>query len=230
MILKFGRVALVLSGVVLATACAPTKQITDVQPTGGFLPQPALLQSGKEGFAALSYFNSNADWPSYTKVILEPVTLWGGANSKLDSVPPEKRKAFANALYGELYNAASQRCQMVTEPSPGTLRVRFALVEAEASNPTLNTISTYVPQARILSTMAGYAFNSGAGVFTGSATVEGYAADAETGQLLWQAVDKRAGANAIGSNTFNSWGDVDNAFKAWAKQFGERMTKLGVCP
>lgn len=103
-------------------------------------------------------------------------------------------------------------------------------MEAEASEPALNTISTYVPQARILSTLGGYAFNSGAGVFTGSATIEAYATDATTGQLVWQAVDKRAGANAPGSDTFNSWADVDYAFKAWAKQFGERMKQLGVCP
>ncbi len=229
MLVKSGRFALALTLVMLSAACAPTKQITDVQPVGGFLPDPSLLQEGKEGQPALVYLNPGTNWPSYTKILLEPVTLWTGANSKLNDVPPEKRQAFANALYGELYNAASQRCQMVTTASPGTLTVRFALVEAEASNPALNTISTYVPQARILSTLGGYAFNSGAGVFTGSATIEAYATDASSGQLLWQAVDKRAGANAPGSNTFNSWADVDYAFKAWAKQFGERMNQLGIC-
>lgn len=223
------RCAVIGAAVALFAACAPTTQITNVQPVDGFLPEPELLQPGKEGQAALTYLNPNANWPSYTKMILDPVTLWSGENSQLDNVPPERRQAFADALYGELYAAASTRCQMVSKPSPGAVIVRFAIVEAEASNPTLNTISTYVPQARILSTLGGYAFNDGAGVFTGSATVEGYAVDATTGEVLWQAVDKRAGANAIGSNTFNSWGDVDNAFKAWAKQFGQRMTKLGVC-
>lgn len=229
MFVKVGRFALAVCLVMFAAACAPTKQITDVKPVAGFLPDPSLLQKGKEGQPALVYLNSDANWPAYTKLQLEPVTLWTGTNSKLNDVPPEKRQAFANALYGELYNAASQRCQMVTTPSPGTLTVRFALVEAEASEPALNTISTYVPQARILSTLGGYAFNSGAGVFTGSATIEAYATDGTTGQLIWQAVDKRAGSNAPGSDTFNSWADVDYAFKAWAKQFGERMTQLGIC-
>lgn len=223
------RFALVSLLPALVAACAPTKQITDVQPLGDFLPQPSLLQPGTGDQAALVYFNPNANWPSYNKLILDPVTIWLGADSALNNIPPERRQKFADALFGELYAAASTRCTMVKEPSPGTAIVRFAIVEAEASNPTLNTISTYVPQARLLSTLGGYAFNSGAGVFTGSATVEGYAVDATTGALLWQAVDKRAGANAIGSDTFNSWADVDNAFKAWAKDFGERMTKLGIC-
>jgi Protein of unknown function (DUF3313). len=213
----------------LVAACAPTKQITNVQPVDGFLPDPALLQQGQQGQAALVYLNPNANWPTYTKMMLDPVTIWLSADSPLQNISPDRRQKFADALFGELYHAASTRCTMVTEPSPGTLKVRFALVEAEASEPTLNTISTYVPQARILSTLGGYAFNSGAGVFTGSATIEGYATDATTGSLLWQGVDKRAGANAIGSNTFNSWGDVEEAFKAWAKAFGTRMTELGVC-
>src|SRR5690242_12250963 len=34
-----------------------TVQMTDVQPVGGFLPQPALLQPGTAGEAALSYRN-----------------------------------------------------------------------------------------------------------------------------------------------------------------------------
>ena len=228
---KVGRFTVVILMVAVIVACAETKQITDVQPVDdGFLPNEALLQPGGSGQAALVYLNPAANWPAYTKMMLDPVTIWISADSKLKGVPPQRRRDFANALYGELYNAASQRCQMVDTPSPGTLTVRLALVEAEASNPTLNTISTYVPQARLLSTLAGYAFNSGAGVFTGSATVEGYATDAVTDDLLWEAVDKRAGGMALGSDTFNSWADVDYAFKAWAKQFGERMSALGVCP
>jgi hypothetical protein len=59
---------------------------------------------------------------------------------------------------------------------------------------------------------------------------EGYARDAITGELLWQGVDERAGTKAWGRNTFNSWDDVDNAFKAWAAQFAKRLGELGACP
>jgi hypothetical protein len=27
-----------------------------------------------------------------------------------------------------------------------------------------------------------------------------------------------------------TWGDVDNAFKAWAEQFATRLGELGACP
>lgn len=221
--------ALAISLLAPLGACAPTKQITNVEPAGGFLPQPELLKPGESGQVALVYLDPSTNWASYQKVMLEPVTIWAGPDSRMNNLSPEQRQHFANAFFGEMYNAISQRCQMVTTASPGTVNLRFALVDAEASEPALNTISTYVPQARLLSTVGGYAFNSGAGIFTGSATMEGYATDATTGKLLWEGVDKRAGANVPGTNTFNSWADVDYALKAWAEQAGTRIDSLGLC-
>jgi hypothetical protein len=222
--------ALALSTTVLLGACAQTEQVSDVTPVGGFLPQPALLEPGKTGEVALVYRDPNANWASYRKMILDPVTIWTGPGSDLSSVPPEQRKALADSLYTHLHDAAAQRCQMVTEPSPDTIRIRVALVGAEPSNAVLNTISTYVPQAHVLSAMTGAAFNDGVGFFAGTASVEGYALDATNGQLLWQGVDERGGGNALGTNTFDSWNDVDNAFKAWGEQFTTRLVDLGACP
>ena len=59
--------------------------------------------------------------------------------------------------------------------------------------------------------------------------MEGYATDSTKGTLIWQAVDKRAGTNAIGSDSLDSWGDVKNASKAWSEQFGKRLAELGAC-
>jgi Protein of unknown function (DUF3313) len=219
-----------LSMTALLGACAQTEQVTSVKPVGGFLPEPSALEPGESGQLALVYLNPDAKWGSYSKMILEPVTIWTGHDSRWDAVPAEQKDALANTLYTHLHDAAAQRCQMVTEPSPGTVRVRVALADAEPSNAALNTISTYVPQAHVLSALTGYAFNDGVGFFAGTATVEGYAADAMTGEILWQGVDKRGGGNAIGTNTLNSWNDVDNAAKAWAEQLTRRLAELGACP
>ena len=226
----FVTTGMAVSLTALLGGCAATKQVADVEPVGGFLPEPAALEPGKSGQTALVYLNPEARWSSYSKMLLEPVTVWTAGNSRLNTVPPEQRKALADTLYADRHEAAAQRCEMVTEPGPGTLRVHVALVDAEASNAALNTISTYVPQAHVLSSLTGYAFNDGVGFFAGSATVEGYATDATTGEVLWEGVDKRAGGNAVGTNTFNSWSDVDNAAKAWAEQMTKRLAELGACP
>ncbi|MBI3795551.1 MAG: DUF3313 domain-containing protein [Deltaproteobacteria bacterium] len=229
-------VALV-SMVTLLGACAATKQValptpTMAAPTPGsaFLPDPSLLQPGKTGQVDQVYLNSNANWGSYTKVMLDPVTIWSGRGSNMDKASLREQKALADSFYTDLHTAVSKKCQMVTEPTPGTMRWQIALVDASSANPFLNTLSTYEPHVHLLVVVAGYAFNDGVGYWVGQATAEGYARDAMTGTLLWEGQDKRAGTKNMGRDTLNSWDDVDNAFKAWAAQFAKRLDELGACP
>lgn len=46
-----------------------------------FGPSASLLQPGGQGKAALVYVNRNADWKRYTKIMIDPVQFWDGANS-----------------------------------------------------------------------------------------------------------------------------------------------------
>jgi len=118
---------------------------------------------------------------------------------------------------------------MVTSPSPGTMRMRFALVDAKIPNATENTVATYTPYVGAAYGLASLAFNNGVGYFAGTASAEGYATDAATGGLLWEAVDKRGGTTALVENTLNNCNDVDHAFKAWSDQLASRMQELGAC-
>jgi hypothetical protein len=207
-----------------------TKQIAGgVQPVRGFLPNPSLLNPGGAGQADLVYRSPTANFASYNKVILEPVAIWAPPDSPLNTVPVEQRQAAANAFYSDLYNALQKRCQMVTSPSPGTMRMRFALVDAKIPNATVNTVATYTPYASTAYGLASLAFNNGVGYFAGTATAEGYATDATNGVLLWEAVDKRGGTTAVAENTLNTWLDVDHAFQAWSDQLATRLQQLGAC-
>jgi Protein of unknown function (DUF3313) len=178
---------------------------------GGFLPNPSLLNPGGAGQADLVYRSPVANFGSYNKIILEPVAIWAPPDSQLNTVPVEQRQAVTNTFYSDLYNALSKRCQMVTSLSPGTMRMRFALVDAKIPNSTVNTVATYTPYAST------------------AATAEGYATDAMTGGLLWEAVDKRGGTTAPVENTLNNWLDVDHAFQAWSEELASRMQELGAC-
>ncbi len=218
-----------LTAIGVLAACSATKQVSDVKPVGGFLPQPALLTKGQSGQAALTYRSPQMTSGMYDKVILDPVTLWTGANSPLNNRPAEEQQALAETFHKDVYDAISKECQMVTETGPNTLRIRLALVDAEESYPVLNTISTYIPQAHVVTMLSNYAFNDGTGIFAGSATAEGFAMDSQTGALLWEGVDERAGHNALGTDTLKSWDDVDNAFVAWSEEFRKRLKALGIC-
>ena len=221
-----------LAVVAVLGACAETKQVAmnEPPPASAVLPEPALLQRGTSGEVSQVYLNPGVRWASYTKVMLDPVTIWTGPGSEMAKASPKEQKALADAFYTELHNAVAQRCQMVTESSPGTMRWHIALVDATSANPFLNTLSTYEPHVHLVDVAAGYALNHGVAFWVGEATAEGYARDATTGALLWEGADERAGTKAFGRDTFNSWDDVDNAFKAWAEQFARRLDELGACP
>jgi hypothetical protein len=206
-----------------------TTQIRDVRPTTGFLPKPELLSPGASGEAVFVYRNPNVRLASYGKVLLDPVIIRVASDSPLMSAPADERQELAASFYSDLYKALAKRCEMVREPSAGTLRVKIALVAVETPNATLNTVATYAPYVSTASSLASLAFNKGVGLFAGTATVEGFATDAKTGKLLWQAVDKQGGTNAMIKNTVDSWVDVNNAFDTWSDKLASKMEQLGIC-
>jgi hypothetical protein len=207
-----------------------TKQMNvDTSQIGGFLPQPELLAPGGPGKADLVYLDPNTNFSSYHKVLIDPVTIWAGPNSELNSVPADQQRALANAAYSDIYNALKGSCQMVQKAEPNTIHLRFALVDTKVPNATINTVATYAPYASTAYSVASFAFNKGVGYFSGTATGEGFATDATSGALLWEAVDKRGGTTALVANTLNTWRDARNVFKAWGVQLRGRLQELGVC-
>jgi len=133
------------------------------------------------------------------------------------------RQQLANEFHAAIVKALSKDFAIVKELAPGTMRVRVALTDAKESNPTLDTISTYIPQARMLQTIA--TMGSDTAGFVGEASAEGEVRDALTGALLAAGVDRRAGTKALGGGTFDSWDDVRQAFEAWSKQFSANLRK-----
>jgi hypothetical protein len=206
-----------------------TKQISDVQSVRGFLPQPGLLAPGVGRQPALVYLNPNANFASYTTVMLDPVAIWAAPGSELNSVPSSQRQELAGRFENALYQKLSQNCHVVSTPADKTVILRFALTDANSTNPVVNTVTTYTPYLSTAVSAASLVFNGGVGYFTGTASAEGYATDARTGTLLWQGVDKRGGTGALVKNTLDNWLDVDRAMQDWSTKLTSRLQELGVC-
>jgi hypothetical protein len=207
-----------------------TTQVAGAVPVDGFLPHPELLSPGASGQAALVYFKpGTVSLSNYGAILLDPVTIVSDAMGALATASPEQRTTLANLYYSDLYAALSQHCRLVQTPGPGVLRLTVALTDAKTTNGVVKTLATYTPYVSVAYKAGAALFNSGAGVFSGTATSEAYATDATTGALLWQGVDKRAGSVAVVQNTTNSWNDVDNAMQGWSQFATKRLQDLGVC-
>ena len=209
-------VAIFLSG------CAQTQQ-TRTAEKSGFLEDYAMLKPGEDKTEGqLVYRNPDANWKSYDKVMIDPVTVWlGKEDSQLREVPAENRQRLANDLWSKLNESLSADYAIVHHPGPGVLRIQAAITEAGQSSVVMDTITSLHPGTRLVTGGVGMARGGRPG-FVGQASLEAKATDAQTGTLLAAVVDQRAGTKSPMGAT-NSWNDVEEAFAFWAKQLRYRL-------
>jgi len=225
MMANFHRTALILVSLVfLLQGCAATQQRRDVVETG-FLKasERSMLTEGKgDHEALLRYINPDVDWRSYDKVMLDSVSVW--KDKETQDVSPEDLQKLTDFAYGQIHDALSRDYAIVTQPGPGVMRAAFAITEAEASNAALDTITSIIPQTRILTGVKGLVAGGKPG-FVGTAGMELKVTDAQTGKILGMAIDRRGGTKDLSGMT-NQWNDVEKAYVYWAGATRYRLCML----
>jgi Protein of unknown function (DUF3313) len=203
-------------------ACSVTEQAKpDTVQQTGFLKDYSQLQPGAKDQALLVYFNPNARWSRYTKVMIEPVTFWGDASS---NVSIEDQQKLSSYYYNKLNEDVSQKFQIVDRAGPGVMTLRVALTDPTAATPVMRSISVVIPQARLLNSVSNLA--TGSYAFVGSAQSEGEVVDSQTGERLAAAVDKRSGGLSIKNANVWQWGDAENAMDYWAQRIADRLSEF----
>ena len=204
----------------LMAGCAASQQAGNVE-TRGFLNDYSKLKPGGSDEAALIYRNPNVDWKKYDKFMIDPVKIWDMGNESLKEVPKKDRDRLALILKVRVIEALkNEGLSRVKKPGPGVMRIRSAITEAEESKPVLDSLTTVVPQARLLSGAKNLAF--GTNSFVGSASVEAEITDSQTGEVLVAGVDRRAGGKTL-EGSLSSWDDVEQSFRFWADRFAWRL-------
>jgi hypothetical protein len=214
-------------GVALAlVACGATREFgRGVPEESGFLRDYSQLKPNPDYPAAKVYIRPGVVWSRYDSVQIDTVTAW--TTEEKGKLSEEERQMLTDTLFKALHDQIGQYIQLADQPGPTTLRLRAALTEAEGANVALRTITTVVPQLRLLSTMAGLSADVAETV--GTATLEAEVLDSLTGQRLAAAVDSRAGNKALFSGrTFQKWGDVEAAAKLWASRVTWQLVRHGV--
>ena len=182
-----------------------------------------MLKEGKGDQALLVYINPHANemCKKFTKVLLEPVTIWVKDKSSLEKVSEEDRQMLTDYLHDSLKEALSKDYEIVNRAGPDVLRIRAALTEAEGSWVVLDTITSIVPMALAVSTLKQLTF--GTASFVADASIEFDIDDSLTQETLIAGVDRRAGGKGW-SRKFNKWGKVEKAFDYWAEKAQTRLT------
>jgi hypothetical protein len=221
-------VGAILALMFVVTGCASTQEAKSVEKSG-FLGDYSLLKEGQrstisegaEDEALWVYKNPAADWRKYRKVILDPVTVWtSGKDSQLKDVSVEDRQRLSALLWKTFDETLRKDYEMTSQAGPDVMRIQTAITEAGSSNAVLDTVTSIIPQTRLLSGMKSLA--TGVSAFTGSASVELKVTDSNSGTILVEAVDRRGGTKSL-SGVTNSWNDVEEAYRFWAEKARYRL-------
>lgn len=161
--------------------------------------------------------------PTYTKLLLDPVVFFRAEKDPSTGISQEDAQTLANYLHNQIYLALKDDIEIVDHVGPNTLRVAISMTDAETRWVGLDIISTFVPQLRVVSELKG--FVSGKPSFAGKAVAEAKVTDAQTGQMLVAAVDKRVGGKTLGKG-FSEWADVTDAMDYWSQMLKYRLCRV----
>ena len=227
--MQFSRIAHVFTAlffvfsILFISGCASTYQARSVE-TSGFLDDYTMLKEGSGSQPLLVYINPDANkiCKKYTKLLLEPVSIWDKSESSLEGVSEEDRQMLTDYLYDSLKEALAKDYELVDRAGPGVLRVRAALTEAEGSWVVLDTITSIVPMALAVSVLKQLAVGTASVVADASLELE--LEDSMSQMTLAAMVDRRAGGKGWKKKT-NKWGKVEVAFDFWAEKVQSVLEK-----
>ncbi len=177
------------------------------------LVNPDLLVKGTDDQALYRYANPSADFRKYDKIMLDPVLVM--KDGVLDKDEMADYQKLANNAYVYLTKELEKDYRIVQSPEPGTLRIQAAIIDADSTKPVRNTLSTLMPIGIGISLVKYSATGKQSGV--GEITSEMKITDAESGELLGAALDRRVGGKEI-SEMWSKWRNADDALQYWAKR------------
>lgn len=205
--------------VLLIAGCARTYQARHVVTTD-FLDDYTVLKEGQDDDALLTYWKKGVNWRGYKKVILDPVILKKTPGSELNEMTHADGYRLIELLDYRIQEALKKTFKLVNKPGTDTLRVQFAITDAETSSVLFDTFSSVYPSARVLSALKHLV--AGTESFVGKASIEGKIVDSSTGELLMASADARAGGKTLDGSD-DEWDDVEQAYKYWAIQLGYQL-------
>ncbi len=223
--------SIMLIAIVFFFGCAATKQARTVERLGFLKDLYPKMSEGNEqaGEPLLIYKGPRlALIPpnTYTKLMLDPVLLFRGPESKMHGISQDQAQLMADTFYALIYQEVSKDYDMVDKPDSNTLRVQVAITHLEESWPMLDVVSgipapmNALAAGSLLKTVA-----TGKPAFTGEAVIEAKVIDAKTGEVLRAGVDRRVGTKNLVADSFNSWSDVYESLRYWAENGRYQLCK-----
>lgn len=204
------------TALLLLSGCA-AGGMQEVKPSG-FLGDYSQMHNGGGDRAALYYFKPGLNLKPYNRLMFERVVVMLSDDAEYRAVDPDTLKELADYYQQAILAAVRDGYEIVDQPGPGVLRVRVAITGLKPSRPVSNTLSTIIPVGMVVAGATKAV--SGENLGTGEAATEFELLDAQSGERLAAAVDRRQGGKMVFRG---KWEDTREAFDFWAQRFRQRL-------
>ncbi|HUL42348.1 MAG TPA: DUF3313 domain-containing protein [Burkholderiales bacterium] len=150
-------------------------------------PESKLIPGGPSEYR---YTAPNVDFKKFTKIIIEPVAIYKGADAQFGDTQDKDKQEIADYMQSEFTKQVGAVLQVVYEPGPGVARLRLALAGLELSKPGLSVVTHALPVGLVLG--VGKEIKTGQGWFLGSVTFAGEIYDSQSDTLIAAFVSKES--------------------------------------
>jgi hypothetical protein len=201
----------------------------------------AKLYENESGFLGDEYSNlqpdANKDWLIYFRTpdvlqhsdrfILEPVKVLLVPEAQARDISQEQLDKLADYFTKAMTEQITVGgYKLVTEPGPGVMQLKFAITNVKPNGNKKNMAATATTDVVLYGTTPPGATMLLPRLTVGSVSVEGEMLDSQSGEVEMAFMTAKSGRRFFsGLKAFQKWGDIDAAFKGWAKNFRARLDK-----
>lgn len=219
--------SLLLTGFTTLAQDSSKPQAAESREVSGFLGDYSGLSPDPKNGDLLIYEKNRETLKTYRKFILDPIIVYLLPEAQDRGIDPDDldrlARYFTDAVSDELLGAGYE---IVTEPGPGVLELRTAITNVEPTGGKKNAA------LKGSATAASVAVAPGASLLVprlsvGRVGIEGEMIDSVSGERVVAFVTGKGGRRWFsGLNAYKKWGDIEAAFRSWAKQFRKRLDEL----
>jgi hypothetical protein len=200
-------------------------------------PMPALAQTEDNAPSKLesspqlrhdkgeswTYVKPGLDLTKYNAVLIEPATVYKGADAQFKNIEAADRAKFAELMTSSLRSEIGKKLTVAPQRGPGVLRIKVTLLGAEKTTGGVSTAAHVMPIGLVSNAVKSVAGKKGS--FTGSVLLAVEVEDSVSGQLLAAAV-RRKFPDALDIEATASTSDTVKAVaRDLAKDISERLEK-----
>jgi hypothetical protein len=219
--------SLLLIGFTAQAQDSSKPQESESKEVSGFLGDYSGLYPDPKNGDLLIYEKSKDVLKNYRKFIIDPVTVYllpGAENRGIDPDDLDRlARYFKDAITDQLLESGYE---VVTEPGPGVLELEIAITNVEPTGGKKNAALKAGATAVSVVTVPGISLLVPR-LSIGRAGIEGDMIDSVSGERMVAFVTGKGGRKWFsGLNAYKKWGDIEAAFRSWAKNFRKRLDEL----